>query len=69
MDMETMGCNYIDGVSGITNHNNYCGAYCMGLGTSVIFLQWCTLIHRIVRWTTYNSYLVLYTIIVGILYH
>ena len=52
MDMATMGCNSIDGISGITNHNNYCGAYCMGLGTSVSFLRWYTFINWIVRLTT-----------------
>ena len=36
-DMEIMGYNSIDNVSGINNPNKYCGTYCMGLGTSVSF--------------------------------
>ena len=37
VDMEIMGYNSIYNVSGVNNHNKYCGNYCMGLGTSVSF--------------------------------
>ena len=39
VDMEIMWHNSIDSDGGITNTNNYCGAFCLGLSTSVSFVR------------------------------